>query len=186
MDAQYAPVAAAPAAAAARPTAFGAAPPPMPPFVQAAFAAARHEVTSKAKASGKPAPASALQIGAVPPPPQPPIVRMAVEAARSARKAASSTTASSNTTKSGVYTGSAGLLTSWEQEAELVRSMHLATGACQTPRPHFRARLQAGSDACNPLMLAVQSARVPVRRAHCAGDGDARLSGAANLCLPAR
>ena len=136
---------------------YGAPPPPMPPYVQAAFAAARHETVAAAKLAGRVPPVPSIQFGAVPPPPPPPIVAMALEASAKAKRAAAeragyyytppfttTTTATTTTTtatapkSSTTITPAAtaaaqatqnslynvpytGLLTSWEQEAEMLK-----------------------------------------------------------------
>ena len=147
-----APAAAAPPTSTAKmasrsaPVPFGSAPPPMPPFVQAAFAAARHDVTTAARASGKAPPPAALQLGAVPPPPQPPMVKLAIQAAKDARASALK---AQHTGSSKLSIGAAptGLLTSLEQEAELLRSMHMATATshCAPRAPSLPYAISDGS-----------------------------------------
>ena len=99
----------------------------MPAFVQAAIHAAHYdsaETTLTSTASTASTAAESLvaaQGGYTPAPEQPAMVRLAVESARSARAASKSLPAT-------------GLLTSWEQEAELLRSMQFAansSGACR-------------------------------------------------------
>ena len=171
------------------PPGFGAAPPPMPPYVQAAFAAARQDVTTAARAYGYAPPPPSMQFGAVPPPAQPPMVRLADEAARTARypyeKPYPYNTAyphptdpyhtstgyqySSKGLGLGGMAGPSGLLTSWEQEAELLRSMHDATGPHHPPAPptgiFSAAPTHTRSDAANVYSRFAQEATVPPMRA---------------------
>ena len=110
---------------------FGAPPPPLPPFVQAAMFAAQYDKKSNAGQPVGGVLSSGEQVSphklpdkcTSPAPEQPPLVRWAVEEARSARKASTASLPRPGATPA------TGLLTSWEQEAELLRSMHLASHA---------------------------------------------------------
>ena len=138
--------------------------PAMPAFVQAAIVAARidksvsTQVTMSAAVGPNPAPS-----GSAPAPAQPPLVRAALEAARQARSEAR--------TVQNVQASSDrfGLLTSWEQEAELLRSMQLAGEAGVAPpyistasyAPVPSASMDAASSPA-AASTAVVSAAVPV------------------------
>jgi hypothetical protein len=120
--------------------------PAMPPYVQAAIAAAKQEAIRAKPAA--PA-ASPMPSGPASAPVQPPLVRLAVEAARSSKAAASAAAKAPSGTAS-----SYGPLTSWEREADLIRRMHVAAGAwppvcCSvlSRRAHVSSVLRAGARA---------------------------------------
>jgi hypothetical protein len=100
--------------------------PAMPAFVQAAVHAAHYDhaessLTSVAQSGSVPESLLAAQGGYTAAPEQPASVRLAIESARSARSASKTLP-------------STGLLTSWEQEAELLRSMQFAANSSGASR----------------------------------------------------
>ena len=114
----------------------------MPAFVQAACFAAHYDKTLDPSRPVGGTLSTGEQVSShklpdkctAPAPEQPALVRWAVEEARNARKATSATLPRPGATPA------TGLLTSWEQEAELLRTMHLAShsagsssGASATP-----------------------------------------------------
>ena len=134
--------------------------PAMPAFVQAAIVAARidksvsTQVTMSAAVGPTPAPS-----GSAPAPAQPPLVRAALEAARQARSEAR--TVQNAQASSDRF----GLLPSWEQEAELLRSMQLAGRLGSRRRTSLRHRMlpsrrpQWMRQAPLPLLRLLLSAR---------------------------